>query len=170
MTSSSLNPSQHVERIREILIGRDLHNVHGRLARIEGALQKEAQHEEASFQQETVSDFRNEQIAMREEIETLKLHSSSIQPIPANNPEPAELNTQLASAMTAQIDARFREIFSHFQGEILKIKGQLDEELSALKVGKIDRTEVNSRFARIATAALEDQDLSEEMQNEGFLL
>ncbi|MFT6575058.1 MAG: hypothetical protein ACJA16_003255, partial [Akkermansiaceae bacterium] len=41
MTSSSLNHSQHVERIREILIGRDLQHMHGRISRIEGALEQE---------------------------------------------------------------------------------------------------------------------------------
>jgi len=167
MTSSSLNPSQHVERIREILIGRDLHNVHGRLDRIEGVLLKEPSHDEASSTNASASNFREEQISMREEIETLKQQSSQTS---ASNDSPVQPDPQLTSAMTAQIDARFREIFSHFQGEILKMKVQLDEELNALKLGKIDRTEVNSRFARMATAALEEQDLSEEMKNEGFLL
>jgi len=146
--------------------------VHGRLTRIEGALQKETEtnSEEVTSAQEAVINFRNEQIAMREELESLKQQSSYPQAMPDATLHSAEENAQLASAMTAQIDARFREIFSHFQGEILKLKGQLVEELSALKLGKVDRTEINSRFARIATAALEEQDLSEEMKNEGFLL
>jgi hypothetical protein len=35
MTSSPLNSPQHVERIREILIGRDLQQMHDRISRIE---------------------------------------------------------------------------------------------------------------------------------------
>ncbi|MDA7890315.1 hypothetical protein N9A78_03805, partial [Akkermansiaceae bacterium] len=38
MSTSLLNPAKHVERIREIIMGRDLNQVHGRLKRIENDL------------------------------------------------------------------------------------------------------------------------------------
>ncbi|MDB4462180.1 hypothetical protein N9054_01485, partial [bacterium] len=38
MSTSQLNPAKHVERIREIIMGRDLTQVHGRLERIESGL------------------------------------------------------------------------------------------------------------------------------------
>ena len=168
MTSSQLNPSQHVERIREILIGRDLQQMHGRISRIEGTLQQDGAPVMASSDfQKAITSLRNEQTALRMEIQALKNHSASATRtsfVDSQTGSPDEF----ASEMAARIDARFREILSHLQNELLQWKGQIDEDLHSLCETKADRSELKSRFARLAGAAMDDE--SDKKHNEGFLL
>jgi predicted nucleic acid-binding Zn-ribbon protein len=170
MTSSPLNPAQHVERIREILIGRDLQHMHGRISRIEGAMEKELPADGSSPLQETITQLQNEHSALRQELETLKNQKEAPQSQSSHVAPGPELSSQLASQMAARIDARFREILSHLQNELLQLKGQFDSDLRSLKSSKADRSELSSRFARLASAAMLEQDQVEKKKTEGFLL
>ncbi len=174
MTSSPLNPSQHVERIREILIGRDLQNMHGRISRIEGALEKDPPANQSSNLQEAISDLKEEQASIRQELQVQQKQSDSSLTskslLEANPLANKEQTAELAARIDARIDARFREILSHLQNELLQLKGQLDTELSTLKSEKADRTELSKRFARLANAAMENENPTAEEKTEGFLL
>jgi hypothetical protein len=165
MTSSSLNHSQHVERIREILIGRDLQHMHGRISRIEGALEQEGAPTTSPGLLEAITQLRHEQENLRKEVNNLNKGSA-----PSKYASFTEPSDDFASEMAARIDARFREILSHLQNELLQLKGQLDEDLSSLKTAKADRAELTSRFARLASAAMDKQDEDNTKSNEGFLL
>lgn len=169
MTSSPLNTSQHVERIREILIGRDLQHMHGRISRIEGALEQEGTPTSSPGLLEAITHLRHEQENLRKEVQDLKIQAAS--PQHASFGETSRgTSDDFASEMAARIDARFREVLSHLQSEILQLKGQLDEDLSSLKTAKADRAELTSRFARLASAAMEEQDEDDTKSTGGFLL
>ena len=158
MTSSPLNPSQHVERIREILIGRDLQNMHGRLSRIEGALEKSPPSQDPSQVEASLARLKEEQTALREELQVQKLEKKDFPP--HNEPAPTAsvangltaLQAQLSSEMAAHIDARYREILSHLEKELAKLKGEFNEEVHDLNFSKADRSELSERFTRLATA------------------
>lgn len=165
MNSPPLNPSQHVERIREILIGRDLQQMHGRISRIEGTLQQEGAPVMASPDlHAAITSLRNEQTALRQEIQNFKNHpssalSSSFSGLGSAAPDDP------TSELTARIDAQFREILSHLQNELLQLKGQLDEDLQKLREAKADRSELQNRFHRLANAAMEDQNTNQTGDN-----
>lgn len=161
MNSPPLNPSQHVERIREILIGRDLQHMHGRISRIEGTLQQEGAPIMASSDLQTaISSLRDEQAALRQEVQNFKnrstssLHSSSSGSSDATTDE-------LASELSARIDAQFSEILTHLQNELTQLKGQLDEDLQTIREVKADRRELDHRFNRLAQAAMDDENTGE---------
>ncbi|MGJ8694778.1 MAG: hypothetical protein ACSHYF_00535 [Verrucomicrobiaceae bacterium] len=171
MSTSPLNPAQHVERIREIIMGRDLNQVHGRLERIESGMAgsgpslssaavSDMQQKIASLHEECHGlrlELHQEKIMRKQQLAMIDQHLSQL----ANHPEVSG-NTRdaedLASEMAARIDARFREILTHLQSELLQWKGQLDRDVQALRDVKIDRKELMSRFARMASAAMEDED------------
>lgn len=147
MNSTPLKPSQHVERIREILIGRDLHHLQGRLARIEGAVHSENTVDHHFL--ETITQLRQEQAELRQEL--LALRQQNPQPAQPSPPSP-----QLASELAARIDARFRELFSHLQTELTQWKEQFSHDLQQLGETKVDRHELKSRLAQMASAAMAD--------------
>ncbi len=173
MTSSELNPSQHVERIREILIGRDLQNMHGRLARIEGSLENKLPEQDSSQFEEAIMSLQQDQASIHQELNFLKKQKDRIPHLAANSAQhDSPVYEHSSSELTAQIDARFREIISHFQNEISQLKGQMDEHLHSLKSQKADRVELHERFTRLAHAASypETENESAKDQIEGFLL
>lgn len=170
MTSLELNPSQHVERIREILIGRDLHNMHGRLSRLEGSLENKVPHPPSTQIEEAIASLKQDQAAIRQELQIQKKQNSQNLNSPTLNGSGHHSHQHLASEMASQIDARFREILSHLQNELLQLKGQLDDELRSLKVEKADRSELQNRFARLASAAADQLDHQHKELTEGYLL
>jgi len=157
MNPSSLNSSQHVERIREILIGRDLQHLHGRLSRIEGALSNDGLPADSPDLFEAIRALRNEQSALRMEVQALKKGNSPANP--ASLLDRSQSSTDdLAAEMAERIDARFQEILSHFQKELRQWKSKLEDDLRSFNDSKVDRAEMNSRFSRLANAAMENQD------------
>lgn len=172
LPSSQLNAAQHVKRIREIIMGRDLNQVNGRLERIENRHRSSAPASSSS----EITDLKKAHSALQEECQQLRLelhqekilrqqqHAQIAQTlnqlgqIPADPPAPARgVNTEdLASEMAARIDARFREILSHIQTELLQWKGQLDRDVQAIREVKADRKELSHRLSRIAAATMED--------------
>ena len=75
---------------------------------------------------------------------------------------------RVAAEMTSLIDARTREILHHLQNEILQWKNQMDRDLQSIRDVKADRKEIKNRFARLASAAMEDS--SDFEAPEGYLL
>jgi hypothetical protein len=158
MSTSQLNPAQHVERIREIIMGRDLNQVHGRLKRIESDLNTGT----AMVQSQAGKQLETSFSKLQEEYHRLKLelHQEKImrkQQLAQIDQHLREMTQRhfngtniknpddLGSEMAARIDVRFREMMSHLQTELLQWKGQLDRD-------------VMIRFAKIANAAMEDGD------------
>ncbi len=190
MSESKFNPSQQVERIREILVGRELGRVENRLSRLESN-----QTAQTTFQAPPVSQaahsslenaqqmllretrelkqhIREEAIARQQQVSQLAKQISSSKSRPLNQglieKQMSERMETLAAEMTARIDARTREILHHLQNEILQWKNQMDRDLQSIRDVKVDRKEVTSRFARMASAAMGDE---EEIEiPEGFLL
>jgi type I site-specific restriction endonuclease len=186
MSQTKFNPSQQVERIREILVGREMNRIDRRLshlehretprpqstapsvstqlARTQQSLLRETQQLKQSLQQEAV--VRQQQITQL---------ARKISQSPQNSSQARDLETQvrdrittLSHEMTALIDARSREILHHLQREILQWKSQMDRELESIREVKADRKDVRSRFARLAAAAMEDEPENE--TRDGFLL
>lgn len=183
MSQIPINPSQQVERIREILVGREIGRMERRLTTLEATkaphrepdvasrvadaqqvIIRETQELKQRIQQETLS--RQQQIAQLAQ----KISRSS-----GGGGDSSQVERQvnermeaIAAQMTSQVDARTREILHHLQSEILQWKHQMDRELQSIRDIKADRKDVATRFARIAAAALEDP--SDTKPQEGFLL
>lgn len=184
MSTSQLNPAQHVERIREIIMGRDLTQVHGRLERIESDLDtgspkpsspalNDLRNSFAELQEECHRlrlELHQEKIMRKQQLMQINQHLQQISqhPVQANQAMGISNPDDLASEMAARIDARFREMMSHLQTELLQWKGQLDRDVQAVREVKMDRKEILQRFARIVSAAMADED--EPNPKDGFLL
>lgn len=187
MEDPPLNPSQHVERIRDILVGRQMHQVEERLHDVEEALSatgsqlraedelvKQVERTQSSLSTESESlrqQLKRESETRREQIDALahQLHDTT------NNLQKRERDLErylsshlenVSSAMASRIDARVREILQHLQTEIGHWKHQVDRDLESLRTDTVTRTELKGRFARLASAAMED----DPKPDDGFLL
>lgn len=185
MEDRPLNPSQHVERIREILVGRQIHQVEDRLRTLEETLA----HREPPVAQEALQDLQRSQSAVLEE--TVQLRQQVRQEAQLRTEQIERITRQLEStcrdlqqhdrglqqslsahlenmsgAMAARIDARVREILQHLQTEIVQWKHQIDRDLQNMREDSVSRAELKSRFAKLASAAMEDDPHPED----GFLL
>lgn len=185
MSNSQLNPAQHVNRIREIIMGRDLTQVHGRLECIEndvgdGSLTpasapssteiselKSAYHDLQEECHRLRMELHQEKFMRKQQLSQIDQHLGQMaqQPATASGapalPPAQTVNTdELASQMAARIDGRFREILSHLQTELLQWKGQLDRDVQSIHEVKADRRELSLRFAKMAAAAMEDENKS----------
>ena len=193
MPDSSLNPSQQVERIREILVGRQMHQVEDRLQRLE------TNPTTASIDHEAIERLERSQYAVIEQ--TNRLQQQVAQEVQLRNQQVAHLAQhldsasrklneasagierqdrqledhlsahleQISAAMAARIDARVREILQHLQSELVHWKSQVDRDLQGVHAQKADREELQSRFARLASAAMEDES-PKANEDDGFLL
>jgi len=162
-------------------MGRDLNQVNGRLERIENGLGSE----ESSTSSVALGELRQsfsdlqedchrlrlelhqEKIMRKQQLTQIDQHLSKMTQLPGKQASPMD-SDELASQMAARIDARFREMMTHLQTELLQWKGQLDRDVQALREVKIDRKDVMQRFARIVSAAMADED--EPNPKDGFLL
>lgn len=192
MPDPSLNPSLQVERIREILVGRQLHQVEDRLQRLEEGpsvgpgpttppdalprlqqaqdrILRETQQLRQELQQE--SQLRARQIThLAEHLDAAsrKLDTASAG-LKQQDRQLSHHLEEISAAMAARIDARVREILHHLQREIGQWKNQVDRDLEGVRKEGIQRPELNRRFARLASAAMED-DPAPEPEEDGFLL
>ena len=188
MEDPPLNPSQQVERIREILIGRQMTQVEDRLRTLEGAVTSQGavvgeqvvqkvqkvQSDQAAVLEETQqlrqqlqqeSQFRSTQIdRLGKQLEAtcrdIHQHDQELQQNLSSHLE------KVSSAMAARIDARVREILQHLQAEIVQWKRQIDREVETVREDSVSRAELKSRFARLASAAMED----DPKPDDGFLI
>jgi len=180
MSDPTLNPSQQVERIREILVGRELGRMERRLTSLEQPQRQATQNTRMAETQQAIiretQELKNrihlESTARQQQMAQLSQKISNTQPSGAAYSQlEKQLNQRvetLASELTARIDARTREILHHLQNEILQWKNEMDRDLQSIRDVKADRKDVGSRFAKIAAAAMEDE--NENQIQEGFLL
>jgi hemerythrin-like domain-containing protein len=157
MEDPPLNPSQQVERIREILIGRQMDQVEERLSALEEMIKNRTTGMEEQLvreEQATQSSVQEDAQEFRRQLEGLcrniNQHDEELQQNLSAHLE------KVNSAMAARIDARMREVFQHLQSEIVQWKNQMDREFHSLREDTVSRTELKNRFARIASAAMEE--------------
>jgi chromosome segregation ATPase len=196
MPDPSLNPSQQVERIREILVGRQMQQVEERLAQMESHL---AQGGHSSADSESLQRLQNAQSNVLRETQELRkevheesqLRSQQIENLAQSlNAASEKLEAasaglarqdqhlgshltkhleDISAAMAARIDARVREILSHLQHEIGQWKHQIDRDMNSVRTTMVDRQELKNRFARLASAAMADEP-NPASEEDGFLL
>lgn len=188
-SADQINPAEQVERIREILVGRDLELVNGRIQQLEHQVQnqtsdvsrevseqlrraeqqqKTAQeniqsitaHIRQQLQQETVT--RGQQIndlAQKIDAAASRMNQTSQQLLNVETGRSEHISKQidnLSSEMASRIDAHSRQIMEHMHREIQQWKSRMDGQISTLADDKLDRQELTTRLARIASAAMGD--------------
>jgi hypothetical protein len=192
MPETKFNPSQQVERIREILVGREMGRIERRLAELETTTtattsfrrEPEVDQRMATTQQSILREtqdlkmrIQKESAARQHQIAQLakKMSQGTTAGTPMGLAEQGSIERhvsdrmeKVAAEMTSLIDARTREILHHLQNEILQWKNQMDRDLQSIRDIKADKKELTSRFARLASAAMDDQNNFE--TPEGYLL
>ena len=199
MPETPLNASQQVERIREILVGRQMYQVEDRLRRLEegggaepgsagprvdlAAIRRLEESQSAVIEHTNQlrkqlvdeAELRNQQIGhlaehLNRTAQKIEAASSGLGGVDEQlEVQLSEHLEHISSAMAARIDARVREILQHLQSELVHWKSQMDREMKGMREQKADRREMQSRFARLASAAMEDAPPKPE-ENDGFLL
>jgi len=194
MPEPPLSPSQQVERIREILVGRQMQVVEERLERLErlmGSSQPAYPSpfpssgpdfpeiptplEESAFQRalQEESTRRDRQISEIAAVLTKageRLNATSTKLSEHDRIITQDLRTtleEMSSSVAERVDARVREVLDHLQAEIDHVKHQLGAELQKVSEDKADRVEVRDRFTRLAAAAMEAPSTLE--PREGFV-
>lgn len=187
-----INPAEQVERIREILVGRDIHLVNQRIQELESTVhenssqvahqvseqlhktelqnksaQEELQaittHIRQQLQQESVT--RGQQItdlAQKIDDAATRMDQTTQQLLNKEDGHTQDITKKienLSSEMASRIDAHSRQIMEHMHREIQQWKTRMDGQISTLTENKVDRQELSSRFARIASAAMGDASL-----------
>ena len=188
-SADQINPAEQVERIREILIGRDIELVNGRIQQLETSVQNQSSdvsrqvgdqlrraekqqqasqeslqsitaHIRQQIQQETVT--RGQQInelAQKIDAAANRMNQTSQQLLSVDTGRNEDISKQidnLSSEMASRIDAHSRQIMEHMHREIQQWKSRMDGQISTLTEGKVDRQELTTRLARIASAAMGD--------------
>lgn len=187
--ADQINPAEQVERIREILVGRDIELVNSRIQSLEGRIEnqsgdvarqvgeklRKAEQQFAQSQQNIQSitahirqqlgqeaTTRGQQINdLAEKIESAakRMDETSRKLLDLENSHNEGISKQiesLNSEMAARIDARSREIMEHMHREIQQWKNRMDGQITNLAEEKLDRQELTTRLARIASAAMGD--------------
>ena len=191
MPETKFNPSQQVERIREILVGREMGRIERRLVDLETSttattpFRREPQVEKqlSTTQQSLLRETQELKIRIQKESAARQQQVAQLTQklARANTGTPMSLAEQgsierhvsdrmekVASEMTSLIDARTREILHHLQNEILQWKNQMDRDLQSIREVKADKKDLANRFSRLASAAMEDN--SNLDTPEGYLL
>ncbi|MDP0490877.1 MAG: hypothetical protein Q7Q71_07500 [Verrucomicrobiota bacterium JB023] len=193
MAETDLNPSQHVERIREILVGRQINRVERRLGELESIAHRQTNTVAPKNSNQVVQQTQERLLAETQELkariqhetETRKKQLAQVSRILSDSRYPFSSQAQgavaadlekktsermetLANEMSSRIDARTREILQHLQTEILQWKNQMERDLQSLREVKADRQEVVARFSRMAQAAIAED--APEKPAEGYLL
>ena len=195
MPETKFNPSQQVERIREILVGREMGRIERRLVDLETSTpvttpfrrETEVENRMATSQQSLLREthalkmrVQKESAARQQQFAQLaeklsRAQAETKQGTPMNLADQGSIERhvsermeKVAAEMTSLIDARTREILHHLQNEILQWKNQMDRDLQSIREVKADKKEITNRFARMASAAMEDD--SNLDTPEGYLL
>ena len=188
-STEPVNPAEQVERIREILIGRDIELVNERIQEVKAQvanqsanvargvsdqLRKAAEQYKASqesvntmtthirqqLQQETVT--RGQQVndlATKIDAAASRMDQTSQQLLNVETGRDQNLTKKLdnlSSEMASRIDAHSRQIMEHMHREIQQWKNRMDGQMASLSDDKVDRQELSTRLARIASAAMGD--------------
>lgn len=175
---SPINPSQAVERIREIIVGRHLERIEQRVSRLEslgsghsvsGGWEDRLCQNEAKVEalQESVRKTGEEghlrTARQQEEIQRL---AAQIQQIAAMRQEadqqPAirQLESRLGAwltnwqgALQTHLNDREQRLATQLRQEVASLWENTESQLTRLQSRTIDRDQIEERFARIASAA-----------------
>lgn len=149
---SSLNPSQAVERIREIIVGRQLDRLEQRVSRLEAHLEavvKQAEQEREENQRRTLSQ--------QQDIQRL---SAYIQQLAAEKTEHAPELRQLEERLGLWLTEWRDSFLTHLQNRECEMTRRFREEMDNLRRnpgasgrGMPDPAELELCFQRIAAAA-----------------
>ncbi len=182
-TPSPLNPSQTVERIREIIVGRHLERLEQRVARIEtGGISAPANHsrfEDRLFANEAqiealkenvhrLVDTTREQTELRlsqqrEETQRLAAQIQQVASLKSVEPEPAmltnlerKIGTWLSdwqSSFQVHLNDRDQRLASTLRSEVATLWESTESQITRLESRAVDRDSIEERFNRIALAA-----------------
>lgn len=180
---TSINPSQAVERIREIIVGRHLERIEQRVARLEStgapgagipsqwedrlcthearleALQQSVQRLAESAREE--SDVRSE--LQRDEIQRLAAQIQQIAAVKsaeATQPAIQQLESRLGiwltnwqGALQSHLNEREQKLAAQLRQEVAALWENTESQITRLQSRTIDREQIEERFSRIAAAA-----------------
>lgn len=182
-SSTSLNPSQAVERIREIIVGRHLDKLEQRVARLEsgvppqgslpGQLEdrlctSEAKLEALQHTVQRIADSQREDTEIRDARQQLEIQrlASQIQQVAAlksaDAAQPAidkleyKLGTWLTnwqSALQSHLTEREARMSRELREEVATLWENTESQITRLQSRTVDRDFIEERFSRIAAAA-----------------
>lgn len=187
--AESNNPAEQVERIREILVGRDMAMVNNRIQELESqvkdksgeisrivseqmvsaetkikqsqqSVQQMTEHIRSQLQQETTTRTKQiNDLARKIDEAAARMNETSQQLLSSENNRSDKIAKKLeglSSEMASRIDAHSRQIMEHMHREIQQWKNRMDGQITNLTEEKVDRNELTTRLARIASAAMGD--------------
>ncbi|MES2440600.1 MAG: hypothetical protein V4584_16150 [Verrucomicrobiota bacterium] len=180
---SPLNPSQTVERIREIIVGRHLERLEQRVARLETTgspvpavathvedrlYANEARLEALKENVQRLADTTREQSELRfsqhrEETQRLAAqiqHVASLKSNESTAPAVGQLERKIGSWLTdwqssfrSQLNDRDQRLANQLRGEVAALWESTESQLTRLESRAVDRDSIEERFNRIALAA-----------------
>ena len=181
--SSPLNPSQTVERIREIIVGRHLERLEQRVAMLESSSppqrpaspsleeRHQALHaplEELKGNVMRLMEANREQTELRMaqyrgETQRLANQIQQAAAMKASEPAPRTMNqlerrlgtwlTEWQSSVHVHLQERDMRIATQFRGEVEVLWARTESQLARLEKQTVDRDSIEERFKRIAIAA-----------------
>ena len=179
---SPLNPSQAVERIREIIVGRHLERLEQRVASLEcgpalaplpsqwedrlctsearlEALQQSVQRLADSAREE--SEIRT--LQQREEIQRLAAqvqHVAAMKAADSGQPAVQQLESKIGTwltnwqgALQTHLNEREQRLASQLRNEVATLWESTESQITRLESRTLDRELIEERFSRIAAAA-----------------
>lgn len=180
---SPLNPSQTVERIREIIVGRHLDRLEQRVARLESSgvpasaasphledrlYASEAKLEALKDNLQRLAESTREQTELkfsqnREETQRLAAQIQHIAALKSNEPAVPAINqlerkigswlTEWQTSFHNQLNARDQHLANQLRGEVATLWESTEAQLTRLESRAVDRDSIEERFNRIALAA-----------------
>jgi len=188
-STEPVNPAEQVERIREILIGRDIELVNERIQQVKSQVENQSAdlargvsdqihkateqyiasqesvkamttHIREQLQHETITRGKQvSDLASKIDAAASRMNQTSQQLLNVETGRDQNLTKKLdnlSSEMASRIDAHSRQIMEHMHREIQQWKNRMDGQMASLSDDKVDRQELTTRLARIASAAMGD--------------
>lgn len=171
-TPIPINPSQTVERIREILVGRQLDRIEQRVSRLESgpsaATRPAGLFEDRLFANEAQIEAIRENVHRhsdmhREEIRRLAKQIQQVaaeKAAAATQPEILRLENKVATWLThwqkafqAHLHERDQRLTSQLREEVAALWENTESQITRLESRAVDRDAIEERFSRIALAA-----------------
>ncbi len=182
-TPSPLNPSQTVERIREIIVGRHLERLEQRVARIETVgvsapppssrledrlFANEAQLEALKENLHRLVDTTREQTELRlsqtrEETQRLAAQIQQVAALKSSEPAAPAMHqlerkigtwlTDWQSSFQVHLNDRDQRLATQLRSEVAALWENTETQLTRLESRAVDRDSIEERFNRIALAA-----------------
>ncbi len=177
-TPPTLNPSQTVERIREIIVGRHLERIEGRVARLETSIRSApANHETPIFEDRLliteakvealqehvhrIDGSREDSLQLRNEAQRLAAKIEEISHARSeaeSNPAVENLERKLGAWLTdwqkslhVRLDSRDRALGEKMDSDLRSLRENIENRISKLESGFV--SDVKARLDRIAEAA-----------------